>query len=129
MSRSALLIEKNEPVSTFEQGCEQVSNLVNIIVYEEVHEWVSNHKCEQVSKSEQVSIIVWLIEKMRSEHIWTRRKGWESNRKFNQEWASQHKCVINKKTKEKSICEQGHEQVSKWANERTEQFMNEYMSE
>ena len=47
----------------FEQGCEQVSNLVSIIVYEQVQEAVSKHKCEQVSKSEPVSIIVWLIEK------------------------------------------------------------------
>ena len=50
--------KKNEQVSMFEQGCEQVSNLVSIIVYEQVQEVVSKHKCEQVSKSEQVRIIV-----------------------------------------------------------------------
>ena len=48
-----MINRKYEPVNMFEQGCEQVSNLVRKTVYERVHERVNKHKCEQESRSEQ----------------------------------------------------------------------------
>ena len=78
-----MINRKNEPVNMFEQGCEQVSNLVRKTVYEQVHERVNKHKCEQVS---------------RSEHKWANEQECMINRKnepvsmFAQVWACLLKC-------------------------------------
>ena len=58
-----MIYRKIKQLNMCEQACEQVSAWVSLTVYERVHEWVRKHMCEQVSRSEQVSLSVWLIEK------------------------------------------------------------------